>query len=97
MRCGAGWVLGIFLKPNPQTAPHSLLKFGLRTASKTQISSFSGAGRVSSFGSMRFVRALHTPSDAGGSESDDVELSDCTLMALDYLEREDQRKIGKKS
>jgi hypothetical protein len=35
--------------------------------------------------------------DAGGSESDDVELSDCTLMALRYLEQADQRKIGKKS
>jgi len=36
--------------------------------------------------------------DAGGSESDDAELSDyCTLMALSYLEQADQRKIGKKS
>jgi hypothetical protein len=32
--------------------------------------------------------------DAGGSESDDTELSDCTLMALRYLEQADQRKIG---
>jgi hypothetical protein len=36
-------------------------------------------------------------SDAGGSESDDVELSDCTIMALKYLEQADQCKIGKKS
>jgi hypothetical protein len=35
--------------------------------------------------------------DAEGSESDDTELSDCTLMALNYLEWADQRKIGKKS
>jgi hypothetical protein len=35
--------------------------------------------------------------DAGGSESDDAELSDCTLMALNFLERADQHKIGKKS
>jgi hypothetical protein len=35
--------------------------------------------------------------DAGGSESDDAELSDCTIMALKYLEQADQRKIGKKS
>jgi hypothetical protein len=35
--------------------------------------------------------------DAGGSELDDAELSDCTLMALNYLEQADQRKIGKKS
>jgi hypothetical protein len=36
-------------------------------------------------------------SDAGGSESDDAEMSNCTLMALNYLEQADQRKIGKKS
>ena len=35
--------------------------------------------------------------DAGGVESDDVELSYYTLMALNYLERVDQRKDGKKS
>jgi hypothetical protein len=35
--------------------------------------------------------------NAGGSESDDVELSDCTLMALNYLGWADQHKIGKKS
>jgi hypothetical protein len=35
--------------------------------------------------------------DAGGSESDDAELSDYTLMAPSYLEQADQRKIGKKS
>jgi hypothetical protein len=35
--------------------------------------------------------------DARGSESDDAELPDCTLMALDYLGQVDQRKIGKKS
>jgi hypothetical protein len=35
--------------------------------------------------------------DAGGSKSNNVELSDCTLMALNYLEQADQRKIGKKS
>jgi hypothetical protein len=35
--------------------------------------------------------------DAVGSESDDVELSNCTLMALNYLEQAHQRKIGKKS
>jgi hypothetical protein len=35
--------------------------------------------------------------DAEGSESDDAELSDCTLMALNYLEQADQRKIGKES
>jgi hypothetical protein len=35
--------------------------------------------------------------DAGGSESDDAELSDCTLMALNYLEQANQLKIGKKS
>jgi hypothetical protein len=34
--------------------------------------------------------------DAGGFESDDAELSDCTLMALNYLEQADHRKIGKK-
>jgi hypothetical protein len=28
------------------------------------------------------------PHDAGGSESDDAELSDCTLMALNYLWQE---------
>ncbi|KAE8710906.1 putative CCCH-type zinc finger family protein [Hibiscus syriacus] len=32
--------------------------------------------------------------DAGGSETDDVELSDCTLMALRYHELADQRKGG---
>ncbi|KAE8722230.1 hypothetical protein F3Y22_tig00014304pilonHSYRG00093 [Hibiscus syriacus] len=32
--------------------------------------------------------------DAGGSETDDVELSDCTLMALRYHELADQRKDG---
>jgi hypothetical protein len=31
------------------------------------------------------------------SESDDAELSDCTLIALNYLEQAYQRKIGKKS
>lgn len=36
-------------------------------------------------------------SDAWGSESDDAELSNCTLMVLDYLEQADQHKIGKKS
>jgi hypothetical protein len=35
--------------------------------------------------------------DAGGSKSDDAELSDCTLMVLDYMDQADQRKIGKKS
>jgi hypothetical protein len=35
--------------------------------------------------------------NAGGSELDDDELSNCTLMALNYLEQADQRKIGKKS
>ena len=35
--------------------------------------------------------------DAGEAESDDAELSDYTLMALNYLERVDQRKDGKKS
>jgi hypothetical protein len=35
--------------------------------------------------------------DAGGSKSEDAELSDYTLMALNYLEQADQRKIGKKS
>jgi hypothetical protein len=35
--------------------------------------------------------------DARGSESVDAELSDCTLMALNYLKRANQRKIGKKS
>jgi hypothetical protein len=35
--------------------------------------------------------------DAGGSESDDAELSEYTLMALNYLEQAEQRKIGKKS
>ncbi|KAB1212952.1 hypothetical protein CJ030_MR5G001874 [Morella rubra] len=34
--------------------------------------------------------------DAGGAESDDAELSDSTLMALNYLERVDRRKDGKK-
>ncbi|KAE8678756.1 ATP-dependent 6-phosphofructokinase 3 [Hibiscus syriacus] len=33
-------------------------------------------------------------SDAGGSETDDAELSDCTLMALRYHELADQRKGG---
>ncbi|KAB1206616.1 hypothetical protein CJ030_MR7G002272 [Morella rubra] len=33
----------------------------------------------------------------GGAESEDAELSDYTLMALNYLERVDQRKDGKKS
>ncbi|KAE8676151.1 putative CCCH-type zinc finger family protein [Hibiscus syriacus] len=32
--------------------------------------------------------------DAGGSETDDAELSDCTLMALRYHELADQRKGG---
>ncbi|KAE8663112.1 putative Quercetin 3-O-methyltransferase 1 [Hibiscus syriacus] len=32
--------------------------------------------------------------DAGGSETDDAELSDCTLMALRYHELVDQRKGG---
>ncbi|KAE8697779.1 putative Quercetin 3-O-methyltransferase 1 [Hibiscus syriacus] len=32
--------------------------------------------------------------DAGGSETDDVELSDCTLMALRYHELADQRNQG---
>ncbi|KAE8728830.1 hypothetical protein F3Y22_tig00004072pilonHSYRG00287 [Hibiscus syriacus] len=32
--------------------------------------------------------------DAGGSDTDDAELSDCTLMALRYHELEDQRKDG---
>jgi hypothetical protein len=40
-------------------------------------------------------RILHLMQE--GSESDDAELSDCTLMALDYLEQADQRKIDKKS
>jgi hypothetical protein len=31
------------------------------------------------------------------SESDDAELSDCTWMVLNYLERVDQHKISKKS
>jgi hypothetical protein len=35
--------------------------------------------------------------DAGGFESDDAKLLDCTLMALNYLEWADQHKIGKKS
>jgi hypothetical protein len=35
--------------------------------------------------------------NAGGSESDDDELSDCALMAMYYLEQADQRKIGNKS
>jgi hypothetical protein len=35
--------------------------------------------------------------DAGGFELDDAELSECTLMALNYLEQADQCKIGKKS
>jgi hypothetical protein len=35
--------------------------------------------------------------DAGGFESGDIELSDCTLMALNYLEWANQRKISKKS
>jgi hypothetical protein len=35
--------------------------------------------------------------NAGGPKSDDAELSDCTLMALDYLKQADHRKISKKS
>jgi hypothetical protein len=35
--------------------------------------------------------------DARESESDDTEMSNCTSMALGYLEQADQRKIGKKS
>jgi len=35
--------------------------------------------------------------DAGGFESNDAELSDCTLMALDYMDQADQLEIGKKS
>jgi hypothetical protein len=35
--------------------------------------------------------------DVGGSESNNAELSDCTLMALRYLKQANQRKIGKKS
>jgi len=35
--------------------------------------------------------------DARGPKSNDAELSDCTLMALDYLEQADRCKIDKKS
>ncbi|KAF5458536.1 hypothetical protein F2P56_022559 [Juglans regia] len=34
--------------------------------------------------------------DVGGSESDDIELSDCMLMALKYLKVAYQRKDGRK-
>jgi len=34
--------------------------------------------------------------ERGRSESDNAELSNCTLMVLNYLEQADQRKIGKK-
>jgi hypothetical protein len=40
---------------------------------------------------------IYIYSDTGGSESEDAELSDCTLMVQDYLEQADQRKIGKES
>ncbi|PQP94119.1 hypothetical protein Pyn_15463 [Prunus yedoensis var. nudiflora] len=35
--------------------------------------------------------------DAGSSDTDDAELSDCTLMALSYHELADQRKDRKTS
>jgi hypothetical protein len=35
--------------------------------------------------------------NAGGFESDDAKLSDCTLMVRNYLEQADQSNIGKKS
>jgi hypothetical protein len=45
----------------------------------------------------RKAAVLPTMPDAGGSESNDAELSYCTLIVLNYLEQADQRKIGKKS
>ncbi|KAE8654844.1 hypothetical protein F3Y22_tig00117040pilonHSYRG00105 [Hibiscus syriacus] len=45
-------------------------------------------------GRCRVKDVWQTDIDVGGSETDDAELSDCTLMALRYHELADQRKGG---
>jgi len=42
-----------------------------------------------------YIQCTCLPNDAGGSESDEAELSDNSLMALTYHELADRRKNGK--